>query len=188
MLSVVLHTILCTISVLLAVYFGLIFRLNQDPTDEERLEREQHAKLIGQLKLVCVRRQLIQVSHSSNRNRQMNRLFLSTIWCSRTHTCTTWIYAYYVYYCELNFSNRAAEARNRIRIMRLRYQANRAQEISHLISCQPSALNAVRLQALLPTKTEQEMKDDTLERLAVRNVLCYFSLCLFTFSCDLFFY
>lgn len=65
------------------------------------------------------------------------------------------------------FFSRAAEARNRIRIMRLRYQANKAQEISHLISCQPSALNAVRLQALLPTKTEPQDKDDTLERLAV---------------------
>lgn len=63
--------------------------------------------------------------------------------------------------------HRAAEARNRIRIMRLRYQANRAQEISHLISCQPSALNAVRLQALLPTKGEESEREDTLEKLAV---------------------
>lgn len=45
---------------------------------------------------------------------------------------------------------KAAEARSRLRIMRLRYQANKAEEIAHLISCQPVALKAVRLQALVP--------------------------------------
>lgn len=63
--------------------------------------------------------------------------------------------------------SRAAEARNRIRIMRLRYQANKAQEINHLISCQPSALKAVRLQALVPAKSDLTEKDDSLEKLAV---------------------
>lgn len=62
---------------------------------------------------------------------------------------------------------RAAEARNRIRIMRLRYQATKAQEISHLISCQPSALKAVRLQALLPIKHDQNGKGDVLDKLSV---------------------
>ena len=69
-------------------------RDNAPTPEDDRMERDKHAKLIGQLK--------------------------------------------------------AAEARNRLRIMRLRYQANRAQEISHLISCQPTALKAVRLQALVP--------------------------------------
>jgi len=65
--------------------------------------------------------------------------------------------------------HRAAEARNRIRIMRLRYQANRGQEINHLISCQPSALQAVRLQALVPAKSELQEENDTLEKLAVSH-------------------
>lgn len=60
---------------------------------------------------------------------------------------------------------KAAEARNRLRIMRLRYQANRAQEINHLISCQPSALKAVRLQALVPAKPETTDRPDILDKL-----------------------
>lgn len=63
--------------------------------------------------------------------------------------------------------DRAAEARNRIRIMRLRYQANRGQEINHLISCQPTALKAVRLQALIPSKPDTFEDADSLEKLAV---------------------
>ena len=51
--------------------------------------------------------------------------------------------------------------------MRLRYQANKAQEINHLISCQPSAMKAVRLQALVPSKSDLTEKNDTLEKLAV---------------------
>ncbi|XP_067937694.1 protein LKAAEAR1-like [Watersipora subatra] len=61
---------------------------------------------------------------------------------------------------------KAAEARNRIRIMRLRYHANRGQEINHLISCQPSALKAVRLQALVPAKSDLTEHGDTLEKLS----------------------
>lgn len=60
---------------------------------------------------------------------------------------------------------KAAEARNRLRIMRLRYQANRAQEISHLIACQPTALKAVRLQALVPAYPEREDRKDRLDKL-----------------------
>ncbi|XP_061169394.1 protein LKAAEAR1-like [Saccostrea echinata] len=60
---------------------------------------------------------------------------------------------------------KAAEARNRLRIMRLRYQANRAQEISHLIACQPTALKAVRLQALVPAYPEREERKDRLDKL-----------------------
>ncbi|KAK3576950.1 hypothetical protein CHS0354_017625 [Potamilus streckersoni] len=60
---------------------------------------------------------------------------------------------------------KAAEARNRLRIMRLRYQANRAQEIGHLISCQPTALKSVRLQALVPAYIDIKDKGDTLDKL-----------------------
>lgn len=60
---------------------------------------------------------------------------------------------------------KAAEARNRLRIMRLRYQANRAQEIGHLIACQPVALKAVRLQALLPPYPYAKDKGDQLSKL-----------------------
>ncbi|XP_001634879.2 protein LKAAEAR1 [Nematostella vectensis] len=49
---------------------------------------------------------------------------------------------------------KAAEARNRIRLMRLRYEHNRASEVNHLISCQPTALKAVRLQSLVPPETD----------------------------------
>ena len=55
--------------------------------------------------------------------------------------------------------------------MRLRYQANKAQEINHLISCQPSAMKAVRLQALVPSKSDLTEKNDTLEKLAVSFML-----------------
>jgi len=50
---------------------------------------------------------------------------------------------------------KAAEGRNRIRLMRIRYENNKASEINHLISCQPSALRAVRLQSLVPPRPEQ---------------------------------
>lgn len=59
---------------------------------------------------------------------------------------------------------KAAEARNRIRIMRLRYHTNRAQEIGHLVACQPTALTAVRLQALLPAKPESDVLSDSLDK------------------------
>ncbi|XP_050389421.1 protein LKAAEAR1 isoform X1 [Patella vulgata] len=88
--------------------------MNAPPKPEELLEKEKHAKLIGQLK--------------------------------------------------------AAEARNRLRIMRLRYQANRAQEISHLIACQPSALKAVRLQALVPPYSDAKSKKDDMDKLDIERV------------------
>lgn len=65
---------------------------------------------------------------------------------------------------------KAAEARNRIRIMRMRYEANRGQEINHLIACQPSARKAVRLQALLPVKEEDRSHGDKLTKLARARV------------------
>ncbi|XP_053382228.1 protein LKAAEAR1-like [Mercenaria mercenaria] len=69
---------------------------------------------------------------------------------------------------------KAAEARNRLRIMRLRYQSSRAQEISHLIACQPTALKAVRLQALVPSYPDTKDKGDALDKLdreRVENLL-----------------
>jgi len=65
---------------------------------------------------------------------------------------------------------KAAEARNRLRIMRLRYQANRAQEIHHLISCQPVALKAVRLQALVPPYSELKDTGDRLDKFDRKQV------------------
>ncbi|CAH2303253.1 Hypothetical predicted protein [Pelobates cultripes] len=47
---------------------------------------------------------------------------------------------------------KAAEARNRIRLMRFRFQCMRAQELNNLISCQPTARDAIRLEALLPRR------------------------------------
>ncbi|KAL4218511.1 LKAAEAR motif containing 1 [Mactra antiquata] len=69
---------------------------------------------------------------------------------------------------------KAAEARNRLRIMRLRYQSSKAQEISHLIACQPTALKAVRLQALVPAYPDTKDKGDGLDKLdreRVENLL-----------------
>ncbi|PAA79833.1 hypothetical protein BOX15_Mlig018747g2 [Macrostomum lignano] len=48
---------------------------------------------------------------------------------------------------------KAAEARNRLRIMRMRYENVLEREVNHLISCQPTALRAVRLEAILPTRS-----------------------------------
>ncbi|ESO83208.1 hypothetical protein LOTGIDRAFT_236793 [Lottia gigantea] len=87
---------------------------NAPPKEDELMEKEKHAKLIGQLK--------------------------------------------------------AAEARNRLRIMRLRYQANRAQEVSHLIACQPSALKAVRLQALVPPYPDTKSRKNKMDKLDMERV------------------
>ncbi|KAK0064902.1 protein LKAAEAR1 [Biomphalaria pfeifferi] len=65
---------------------------------------------------------------------------------------------------------KAAEARNRLRTIRLRYQANKAQEISHLIACQPVALKAVRLQALVPPHSEIKEKGDLLDKFSRHRV------------------
>lgn len=65
---------------------------------------------------------------------------------------------------------KAAEARNRIRIMRLRYEANRSQEVNHLIACQPTARKAVRLQALVPAKLESRGGGDKLDKLSRARV------------------
>ncbi|KAI1892856.1 hypothetical protein AGOR_G00137830 [Albula goreensis] len=69
---------------------------------------------------------------------------------------------------------KAAEARNRSRLMRLRYQNTRAKEIKVMIACQSTALNAVRLETLLPTKvTKLSIRDslDRAERSRVEEIL-----------------
>ncbi|XP_036390299.1 protein LKAAEAR1-like isoform X2 [Megalops cyprinoides] len=69
---------------------------------------------------------------------------------------------------------KAAEARNRIRLMRLRYQKARAQEINLMIACQPTAQKAVRLEILLPAKVSKfSISDsfDKLERSRIEEIL-----------------
>ncbi|CAI9582556.1 unnamed protein product, partial [Staurois parvus] len=51
---------------------------------------------------------------------------------------------------------KAAEARNRIRLMRFRFQCMRAQELNNLISCQPTARDAIRLEVFLPPRTQTQ--------------------------------
>ncbi|PIK44725.1 hypothetical protein BSL78_18397 [Apostichopus japonicus] len=68
-------------------------------------------------------------------------------------------------YSQLIGQLKAAEARNRLRIMRLHYQNNRAEEIRHLISCQPTAIKAVRLQAMVPPVPEKGSPADSLDKL-----------------------
>merc|ERR1712168_647577 len=65
---------------------------------------------------------------------------------------------------------KAAEARNRIRDMRLRYDSSRTAEVNHLISCQPSARKAVRLQALLPIKNENKNQAELLDKISRKRV------------------
>ncbi|BFZ21253.1 hypothetical protein BsWGS_24292 [Bradybaena similaris] len=65
---------------------------------------------------------------------------------------------------------KAAEARNRIRMMRLRYEANKRQEISHLIACQSVALKAVRLETLVPASTEVKERTELLNKFQRQRV------------------
>ncbi|XP_018415123.1 PREDICTED: protein LKAAEAR1 [Nanorana parkeri] len=59
---------------------------------------------------------------------------------------------------------KAAEARNRIRLMRFRFQYMRAQELNNLISLQPTALDAIRLEVFLPPRARAVDTCDTLQR------------------------
>ncbi|KAM5135559.1 protein LKAAEAR1 [Mantella aurantiaca] len=59
---------------------------------------------------------------------------------------------------------KAAEARNRTRLMRFRFQCVRAQELNNLISCQPNALDAIRLEVFLPPRTQTADTHDSLRR------------------------
>ncbi|XP_066558428.1 protein LKAAEAR1 [Amia ocellicauda] len=65
---------------------------------------------------------------------------------------------------------KAAEARSRVRLMRLRYQSMRSQEIKHLISCQPTGQRAVRLELLLPVKTERFSPVNALDKRERRRI------------------
>jgi len=60
---------------------------------------------------------------------------------------------------------KAAEARDRIRLGRLQYHADRTEEINHLVASQGSAATAVRLEALLPTKMDPRHFPDPLSRI-----------------------
>jgi len=65
---------------------------------------------------------------------------------------------------------KAAEARDRIRLMRLQYQAMRTHEIRHLISCQPTSLKAIRFEALVPPKENRINPGDALDKLQRKRV------------------
>ncbi|XP_048464519.1 protein LKAAEAR1 [Rhincodon typus] len=62
---------------------------------------------------------------------------------------------------------KAAESHNKIHNMRLRYRKMRAAEINHLILSQPTARQAIRLEALLPPWQEKIHFKDTLDKLEV---------------------
>ncbi|RDD47775.1 Protein LKAAEAR1 [Trichoplax sp. H2] len=69
---------------------------------------------------------------------------------------------------------KAAEARNRLRLMRIRYENNREAEMNHLIACQPTSLRAIRLQTLVPPRPKPTQFDDLLdklERVRVENII-----------------
>ena len=53
-----------------------------------------------------------------------------------------------------------------------------AQEISHLIACQPTALKAVRLQALVPSYPDTKDKGDALDKLDVSILYCIVIMCV----------
>ncbi|XP_059836647.1 uncharacterized protein LOC132399842 isoform X1 [Hypanus sabinus] len=65
---------------------------------------------------------------------------------------------------------KAAESHKKIQDMRFRYQTMRAEEINILISSQPTARKAIRLEALLPPYEEQINFKDTLNKLQRKRV------------------
>jgi hypothetical protein len=62
-------------------------------------------------------------------------------------------------YAKLIGQLKAAEARSRLRILRLRYEANRGDENAHLIGCQANAIEALRLEAFLMPPTRPSRTD-----------------------------
>jgi len=69
---------------------------------------------------------------------------------------------------------KAAEAKNRVYMLRSRYYSRRGDEIDHLINCQPSAIRAVRLQSLLPVRSNKLDFRDIMgkdERIRVESLL-----------------
>merc|ERR1712117_795456 len=65
---------------------------------------------------------------------------------------------------------KAAEARNRLKAMKTKYYHYRAEDVNHLITTQPTALTAVKLECLLPAKEEEIHMRDSLNRLKRRRV------------------
>ncbi|XP_053566037.1 protein LKAAEAR1 [Bombina bombina] len=65
---------------------------------------------------------------------------------------------------------KAAEARSRIRLMRFRFQCMRAQELKHLIACQPTARDAIRLEVFLPSRPDTGIYKDSLDRVQRERV------------------
>ncbi|XP_064382751.1 uncharacterized protein LOC135331497 [Halichondria panicea] len=59
---------------------------------------------------------------------------------------------------------KSAEARQRIRYSRMQYQCYREEELAHLISSQPSAIEAVRLQSFIAPVTSGRQMPDTLNQ------------------------
>ncbi|XP_075071409.1 protein LKAAEAR1 [Mixophyes fleayi] len=69
---------------------------------------------------------------------------------------------------------KAAEARNRIRLMRIRFQYMKTYEFNNLISCQPTARDAIRLEVFMPPRSHKENPKDPLHRIQrdrVENLL-----------------
>ena len=55
---------------------------------------------------------------------------------------------------------KAAEARNRTRLLKMRYVNLKEDETEHIVDSQPTALKAARLEAFLPTfKKKYELND-----------------------------
>ena len=65
---------------------------------------------------------------------------------------------------------KAAEARNRLKTMKTKYFHYRAEDVAHLITTQPTALSAVKLECLLPAREEELNFKDPLNRLKRRRV------------------
>ncbi|OCT62520.1 protein LKAAEAR1 [Xenopus laevis] len=65
---------------------------------------------------------------------------------------------------------KAAEAQNRIRLTRFRFQCLRAQELNHLIAYQPTARDAIRLEVFLPSLPVTELPPDPLDRVQREQV------------------
>ncbi|KAG8447201.1 hypothetical protein GDO86_014607 [Hymenochirus boettgeri] len=59
---------------------------------------------------------------------------------------------------------KAAEARDRLRLTRLRSQYIQVKEQNYLIACQPTAQDAIRLEALLAPRPQPALRQDPLNR------------------------
>ncbi|XP_056105966.1 protein LKAAEAR1-like [Rhinichthys klamathensis goyatoka] len=71
---------------------------------------------------------------------------------------------------QLTAQLKAAEARNRVRQLRLHYQDLKEQEINLMISCQSTAQRAVRLEHLLTVSQRKINHTDCMDQLQRRRV------------------